>query len=224
MIGLMKNLKTLLSFGVISLSLLSCSENKTIDRDVVEQVNQANEVKKVSESDIIAYAMQWGDEISQDAQSELIGSLQKAIGEKGVPEAIDFCQVEALPITKKVSDKYKVEIRRVSLKNRNPENKPTELEKTLLDAYQYNVENNVDSRSNIQKVEDGQVLLYTKAITIPGGLCLNCHGEPGKEINEATLEKITSLYPEDKAVDFKVGDLRGMWSISIPKSEVVKKM
>ena len=61
-----------------------------------------------------------------------------------------------------------------------------------------------------------------KAITIPNGLCLNCHGEPGKEINESTLEKINSLYPEDKAIDFKVGDLRGMWSIEMPKKEVVK--
>lgn len=220
----MKNFNALLSIGAIALAFLSCSEGKKIDRDVVEQVNQANEVKKVSESDIIAYAMQWGDEISQEAQAELIGALQKAIGEKGVPAAIDFCQVEALPITKKVSDKYEVEIRRVSAKNRNPANEPNELEKTLLDAYQYNVENDVDSRSNIQKVEDGQVLLYTKAITIPGGLCLNCHGEPGKEIDQATLEKINTLYPEDKATDFKVGDLRGMWSISIPKKEVVKNM
>ncbi|WP_375584352.1 DUF3365 domain-containing protein [Cyclobacterium xiamenense] len=220
----MKNFNALLSIGAIALAFLSCSEGKKIDRDVVEQVNQANEVKKVSESDIIAYAMQWGDEISQEAQAELIGALQKAIGEKGVPGAIDFCQVEALPITKKVSDKYEVEIRRVSAKNRNPANEPNELEKTLLDAYQYNVENDVDSRSNIQKVEDGQVLLYTKAITIPGGLCLNCHGEPGKEIDQATLEKINTLYPEDKATDFKVGDLRGMWSISIPKKEVVKNM
>jgi hypothetical protein len=222
--GFMKNFNALLSIGAIALAFLSCSEGKKIDRDVVEQVNQANEVKKVSESDIIAYAMQWGDEISQEAQAELIGALQKAIGEKGVPAAIDFCQVEALPITKKVSDKYEVEIRRVSAKNRNPANEPNELEKTLLDAYQYNVENDVDSRSNIQKVEDGQVLLYTKAITIPGGLCLNCHGEPGKEIDQATLEKINTLYPEDKATDFKVGDLRGMWSISIPKKEVVKNM
>jgi hypothetical protein len=32
------------------------------------------------------------------------------------------------------------------------------------------------------------------------------------------------LYPEDKAIGHKIGDLRGMWSIRIPKKEVVKKM
>ncbi|MDN3689767.1 Tll0287-like domain-containing protein [Cyclobacterium jeungdonense] len=220
----MNSIQTFLSIGAVSFFLISCGNNKKIDRDIVEQVNQANEVKKVAESEIIAHAMKWGDEISQDAQATLIGALQKAIEERGVPGAIDFCQVEALPITDKVAEKHKVEIRRVSVKNRNPENQPNELEKTLLDAYQYNVENDINSRSNIQKAEDGEVLLFTKAITIPGGLCLNCHGEPGKDISEATLEKINSLYPNDKAINFKVGDLRGMWSISIPKKEVVKNM
>lgn len=220
----MKNVTAFLSIGIVSFFLISCGDNKKIDRDIVEQVNQANEVKKVAESEIIAHAMQWGEQISQDAQASLIGALQKAIEEKGVPEAIDFCQMEALPITDEVSEKYGVAIRRVSTKNRNPENQPNELEKTLLEAYQYNVENDINSRSNIQKAADGEVLLFTKAITIPGGLCLNCHGEPGKDISEATLEKINSLYPKDKAVNFKVGDLRGMWSISIPKKEVVKNM
>ncbi|MDX5479804.1 MAG: DUF3365 domain-containing protein, partial [Cyclobacteriaceae bacterium] len=29
---------------------------------------------------------------------------------------------------------------------------------------------------------------------------------------------------EDKAIGHEVGDLRGMWSIRIPKKEVVKRM
>lgn len=220
----MNGLRKIIWLGAVSLFLISCGDNKKIDREIVEQVNQANEVKKVAESEIIAHAMKWGDEISQEAQVSLIQALQKAIEEKGIDGAIDFCKVEALPVTKKVADTYNVEIRRASTKNRNPKNQPTELEKTLLDAYQYNVENGIDSRSNIQKTEDGEVLLFTKAITIPGGLCLKCHGEPGKDISQATLDKINSLYPDDKAIHYKVGELRGMWSISIPKKEVVKNM
>jgi len=53
---------------------------------------------------------------------------------------------------------------------------------------------------------------------------LNCHGEPGKEISEETLQKLNELYPEDKAIGHQIGDLRGMWSIKIPKKEVVKEM
>lgn len=220
----MKNTKWITLLFVPLLLLASCGDNKKIDREVVDQVNKANEVKKVSESEITDYAMKWGDEISQEAQAELIGALQKAIEDKGVPGAIDFCHLEALPITRKVADKHAVTLRRVSVKNRNPENSPKDMEKTLLDAYAYNSENEIENRPNIQKTEDGEVLLYTKAITIPGGLCLNCHGEPGKEVSDATFDKIKSLYPEDKALGYKVGELRGMWSISMPKKEVVKNM
>ncbi|MFO7823810.1 MAG: DUF3365 domain-containing protein [Cyclobacterium sp.] len=220
----MKNTKWIPLLFAPLLFLASCGDNKKIDRDVVDQVNKANDVKKVSESEITDYALKWGDEISQEAQAELIGTLQKAIEEKGITGAIDFCQQEALPITKNVAEKHRVNIRRVSVKNRNPENSPTDMEKNLLDAYAYNLENDLENRPNIQKTEDGEVLLYTKAITIPGGLCLNCHGEPGKEVSDATLDMIKSRYPEDKALGYKVGDLRGMWSISLPKKEVVKNM
>jgi hypothetical protein len=42
---------------------------------------------------------------------------------------------------------------------------------------------------------------------------MNCHGTPGKHIQDATLTRIQQLYPEDRAVNFKEGDLRGLWHI-----------
>lgn len=188
----------------------------------MDEVNKANEVKKLSEAEITTHAMEWGEEISMEAQKSLMGTLQKAIQEKGPEGAVSFCNVEALAITKEVADKYKVTIRRVSEKNRNPKNIPNATENELLDAYAYNSENKIENQANIQKIEDGQVLLFTKAITIPNGLCLNCHGQPGKDIQEGTAEKIKNLYPDDKAINYQVGDLRGMWSIALPKKEVVK--
>ena len=44
-------------------------------------------------------------------------------------------------------------------------------------------------------------------------LCLNCHGTPGKQIQNSTLAKIQVLYPSDQAFDYKEGDLRGVWHI-----------
>jgi hypothetical protein len=218
-----KNSLFLLVFLLV-IGIGSCNDGKKIDRDIVEEVNQANEVKKLGEAEITEHAIKWGNEISMEAQKALMGALKKAIEEKGPAGAVSFCNIEALPITQEVADKFKVSIRRVSVKNRNPENSPNGKEGELLDAYAYNTKNGLDNHPNIQRMQDGQVLLYTKAITIPNGLCLNCHGEPGKEISKQTLEKINNLYPEDKAVHFKVGDLRGMWSISMPKKEVVKDM
>ena len=151
-------------------------------------------------------------------------ALQKAISEKGIPEAIDFCNVEALPILSEVGQKYNISIKRASIDFRNPLDKPTEEELPILDAYSYNSENDIKNEPNIQKFENGEILLYTKAIQIPNGLCLNCHGETKTDINEETLDKIQKLYPEDKAKNHKIGDLRGMWSIRLPKAEVIKRL
>jgi hypothetical protein len=182
------------------------------------------EVKKISEADIVREAMKWGDEISSEAQQQLFTILQNTISEKGVPAAIEVCHERALPILKEVSDKYGVVVKRASFAYRNPLDMPDESEKGILDAYAYNAENQIPNESNIQKLENGEILLYTKAIQIPNALCLSCHGKKGEDIKPETQAILDQKYPEDKATGHKIGDLRGMWSIRIPKKEVVKKM
>ncbi|RIW18549.1 DUF3365 domain-containing protein [Algoriphagus lacus] len=203
---------------------LACGPQERVSKETIEEVNENMEIKKLTEVEILDEAMIWGDSITSEAQKQLITNLQKAIEDKGVPGAIEFCNVQALPILSDLSQKYKVEIRRTSNRYRNPADQPTEEEKPLLEAYEYNAEAGVKSDPNIQKFEGGEVFLYTKPIVIPNGMCLSCHGEPGKEINKETLEKLTKLYPNDRATGHKVGDLRGMWSVRIPKKEVVKRL
>ncbi|MDI1323910.1 MAG: DUF3365 domain-containing protein [Algoriphagus sp.] len=202
----------------------ACGPQERVSKEVFDAVNKNMEVKKLSESEIIQEAMIWGDSISTEAQKQLISNLQKAIEEKGVAGAIGFCNVEALPILKTVSEKHGVTIRRASNRYRNPADQPDVDEAKILDAYEYNAENGLKNDPNIQKIEGGEVYLYTKAIVIPGAFCLSCHGDPDKDIDTKTLAEINSLYPSDKAKGHKVGDLRGMWSIKIPKKEVVGRL
>lgn len=209
---------------LFSACLFSCDSEKKISREVFEEVQRANEVKRVKEADIFNEALKWGEEISATAQEQLMSTLQEAIEAKGVSGAVAFCNANALPIVKEVGDQYGVVIRRTSHDYRNPADQPNENEKLLLEAYEYNQENGIKSEANIQPFEDGKILLFTKAITIPGNLCLNCHGDPGTDIAEETLLKINQLYPEDKATGHKIGDLRGMWSIAIPRKEVVNRL
>ncbi|GAB4107817.1 hypothetical protein GCM10028791_02640 [Echinicola sediminis] len=216
-------LRSLLIASFIPL-LVSCGSGEKVDKSVLDEVNQSMEIKKVDDVDIINKALEWGNEISQAAQEELMAKLTKALEEQGPEGAVAFCQVEALPSLKAVSDKFGVSVRRVSHDYRNPVDRPTEEEEMLLQAYEYNEEKGMASKPNVQEIKNGEVLLYTKPIKIPGELCLNCHGEPGKDIAEGTLKKLQELYPEDKAKGHKIGDLRGMWSIAIPKREVVKKL
>lgn len=208
----------------IAFLLFSCGPQERVSKETFEQVNQAMEVKRLTEVQILDEAMVWGDSISSEAQRQLISSLQSAIAETGTVGAIEFCDVQALPILGEVSQKYGVEIRRVSNRYRNPGDQPNEEENPILEAYEYNAESGNKSEPNIQKFENGEVYLYTKPIVIAGGFCLSCHGDPGRDINEETLQKLSELYPQDNAKGHKVGDLRGMWSIRIPKREVVKRL
>jgi hypothetical protein len=42
---------------------------------------------------------------------------------------------------------------------------------------------------------------------------LNCHGVIGKNIDSTVYKTIKDFYPNDAATGYKLGDLRGMWSI-----------
>lgn len=217
-------MKKLCSLLFSSALFFSCGSNERVSREVFDEVNKSMEVKKVNEADIMQEALIWGGEISRQAQEELVTALQQAIEKEGVPGAIRFCNASALPILEKVSKAHGVDIRRASFDYRNPLDMPSAEEEGILDAYAYNVENGIENQPNVQKLQGGELLLYTKAIQIPGALCLSCHGEKGREISPETQKVLEELYPNDKATGHKVGDLRGMWSIRIPKRELVKRM
>lgn len=216
----MKSFLPLISAAIL---LSACGADKKVDKSVLDAVNKSMEIKKVNEVDIINEAIDWGNEISTEAQQALMEKLTKAIEDQGVSEAIGFCQTAALPAIEEVGQSHGVTVRRVSHDYRNPNDQPNEMEEMLLQAYEYNEANGVESKPNVQEI-DGDQLLYTKAITIPGPLCLQCHGDPTKDITSATLQKIQENYPNDKATGHQIGDLRGIWSITIPKKEVVKRL
>lgn len=206
------------------LLLISCGPRERVSREVFDDVNNAMEVKRLSDAEILQEAMIWGDSLTAEAQTNLISSLQKAIEEGGFEHAIAFCNENASTITASNLPSDEIQLKRVSFKNRNPQNVPDADESLILDAYAYNVENGLENKPNIQKIENGEVFLYTKAILFPGGLCSNCHGNPDTDISNQVLNSINELYPGDQATGFQPGDLRGMWSIKIPKKEVVKRL
>ena len=209
------------AFILLTALIISCGPRERVSKEVFDEVNKNMEVKRLTESEIIQEAMIWGDSISASAQKNLISNLQKAIEEGGIVHAIEFCNENANQLT---NNSEGILIRRVSTKNRNPTNFPDSQESPILDAYTYNSENNLESEPNIQKIENGEVYLYTKAIIFPGGICLNCHGEPGSEISDPVLKALEELYPSDKAKGYKAGELRGMWSLRIPKKKVVNRL
>jgi hypothetical protein len=152
-----------------------------------------------------------GKEIVQEAFAMLSSNLSKALTEGGVSNALSYCSVKALPLTKLVADTNQVKIRRVTLRARNPENKADREETAILERY---VSRGQGTKlAPTLRTNTDQSVTFFAPIVVNNPLCLNCHGEPGTEVKPEHLKLIQSLYRKDTATGYKLGDLRGMWRV-----------
>ncbi|MDD2893285.1 MAG: DUF3365 domain-containing protein [Halothiobacillaceae bacterium] len=153
---------------------------------------------------------------SQEAMKEfgmtLKATLQAAMKEGGAMNAIPVCHTEAPKIAQQMSEKYGVDIHRTSLKPRATP--PTEWEMTVLEGFEKDKAAGKPVAELVWKkvveVDGKPTLRMMKAIGTED-VCLTCHGTA---INPEVQAKIQALYPEDKAVGFKAGDIRGAFSVS----------
>ena len=141
--------------------------------------------------------------------SSLKGELQKAMKAGGPVNALSVCNKEAIPITEKVAKEQGSKLSRVSLKNRNPGNKPDDWQKVVLEDFDTRAANGEDVKTMAfaKIVEDGGKKQFRFMKAIPTGKpCLSCHGS---QLDPKVSAKLAELYPEDKATGYKLGQVRG---------------
>lgn len=199
----------------------SCTSDKKLNTEAVQKEIESREAKKITPAQLIDKAHEIGDKIALNAKKELGRNLQKALQEGGIENAISFCNINAMPIVDSLSKLHQASIRRVSMKTRNPSDNPTDVEKTLLEAYEFQWKDSIALKTNVQAVSEKEYL-FTKPILIDNALCLTCHGTSENGLSQETRDFILSKYPEDQATGYTIGDLRGMWSITLPKRELVE--
>lgn len=151
-----------------------------------------------------------GSVISGKLQAALAKELTAKMKENGAEEAIDYCSLQALPITQQISEEEKVELARVSHKFRNPSNAASEEELKLIENY-INLQQSGEQLSPVVISGKG-VKTYYSPITLAAPLCLSCHGN-FSEIDPGALAVIKERYPDDKAVDFELNEVRGMFKV-----------
>ena len=190
-------MKNILPINLLILILtISCSEKK---QDVQLTENQKIEMR--------------------NAASEFMGLLKSTlinqIKSEGVLSAVDVCSDTAQVLTNEFGLMKGVYIKRVSFKNRNNNNVPDGFEaKVLKDFEQRDNEGILTTDTEyfeITKENDHNYLRYMKPIKI-GVACLMCHGNE-QNISPEVRALIAKRYPEDKAVDYNNGDLRGAVSV-----------
>ncbi|MCX2720326.1 Tll0287-like domain-containing protein [Lentiprolixibacter aurantiacus] len=143
-------------------------------------------------------------------QAQLGKNLMAALQRGGTTEAIPFCNIKALPITDSIAEASNARIQRVTNKPRNPANKASESEIAIIQNFQSRIENGDTLEPAIETL-DGRTVYYFPIITNP--MCLQCHGKPGKEVQEVTLENLKKYYPADQALGYGLDEIRGLWKV-----------
>jgi hypothetical protein len=146
------------------------------------------------------------------------GELKTAMTEGGPVGAIGVCKVKAPEIAAAAMQKTGMKIKRVSPKNRNPKGVPDEWETQALAALEKRLAagekpETLDMHAVVPSA-NGSEFRYAKAL-VTQPLCLNCHGDPDKMPPDVKA-KLAAEYPNDKAVGYSAGMIRGLLSIRNP--------
>jgi len=158
-----------------------------------------------------------GKAIVKQAGALLSSNLLGAIQARGITNALAYCSVQALPLTDSVGSNTQVTLRRVSHKARNPQDRADPFELEVLRRFQSELKPQQPPGPFLTSNRADTVTFFSP-ILINDALCLNCHGQPGTDIVPENLAFIRSLYPQDGATGFKLGDLRGAWRVDFPRA------
>ena len=147
---------------------------------------------------------------------ELQAALLAALDSGGPARAVAYCADSAQVLTARHA-REGVYLRRVSLRVRNPANRPDAVEERMLRRFDSlraagslpsEVARSARSPSGERVVEYARPILVQPA-------CLACHGDR-ERLAPGVREILRTRYPSDQAVGYRVGDLRGLISVRVP--------
>ena len=179
-----------------------------------EKHYQEERKKHLTNSDENKTPLEIGKSIAMQTKSVLGKNLLSALNSKGTEDALSFCSEKAILLTDSMSIALNAKIKRVSDKNRNPENSANAQELAYIESVKNLIAKNLPVKSMLTSTNDKHTV-YAPIIT--NQMCMQCHGKPKADIQENVLSKIKSIYPSDKAIGYKIDELRGIWVVEIDK-------
>ena len=187
---------------MLALMAAGCGQKAEQEAQVTPQVSEDELLCQKASAELIS-------RFSKDLKSALLS----AMNEGGPTNAISVCKTKAPELAATHSASEFVSIRRVTDKNRNPENAADSLQMAVMASFAAKLDSSKLVHGGFADVEDGQVYTYYQAIKT-GQLCLKCHGGPEK-LDQAVKDILAKEYPGDKAVGYGDGELRGMFVVEI---------
>lgn len=150
---------------------------------------------------------------------QVVAAMQDAVAERGVAGAIPVCKEQAPALIKAKRQETGWDIRRVSLKTRNPERATPDLwEARQLADFNLRAGHGEKpetlEKSEIVSIDGKPVLRYIKALPV-GDVCLKCHG-PAESLDPMLKAKLGESYPQDSATGYARGEIRGALTVKRP--------
>jgi uncharacterized protein (UPF0264 family) len=157
--------------------------------------------------------------VSNQLAEKVRGLLLQEIGTAGYSSAVRVCSETAQEITHQFNAQTGHDVRRVSLKYRNPKNVPDAYEQRKLE--EFNILNQkkelLNEYSEIVEEDGKKYLRYLRPLIV-APLCITCHG-PKENIPQEVKTILAERYPDDRATGFRVGDVRGAITVNILVTE-----
>jgi len=146
--------------------------------------------------------------LSQSLQQQLGAELMAAMKAEGPVYAIQVCNEKAPQIAQSISD-ANVTVSRTALRVRNPNNSATGEQKAVMEYFAARLAKDPTIVPEVLFTDTQGKQQYMRAIVMQPQ-CAACHGHSVQpEVKQAILAK----YPDDKAIGFNVGDLRGSFVV-----------
>ncbi len=196
--------------GILAILFAACAETQKPSPKPDKQPAQMAPAKAILDT---AKYLELGDDLMGETKRKISTTLVEAMEKGGVKYAAQFCNLVAYPIVDSMSKVHNARIRRVSDKPRNPNDAMNDDEQKVFALFNAKAQMpNAELKPIVMQHDDGTVGYYAP-IKISMPTCLKCHGEVGKDIKAEDYKVLKSLYPNDVAVGYKEGELRGMFSI-----------
>lgn len=150
-------------------------------------------------------------ELTDKVRTLLMQELEKG----GYEGAVRACAEVAQKVTNDFNQRTGQYARRVSLGYRNPKDIPDEYEFAKLQEFdRLKREQKLENEYyEVVREKDVEYLRYMKPL-ITGKMCLNCHGQV-TEVPFGVMNLLQRRYPNDKALGYQEGDVRGAVSVKI---------
>jgi len=137
--------------------------------------------------------------------ASLLGELMKSMGENGPAKSIGVCKTRAPELATAIGEETGVRIGRTSFKLRSPDNAAPQWAASFVNEH-------IESPVNVELPNDALGVLLPIRLK---ATCTICHGTD-EQIMPEVKAAIVSNYPDDNAMGFSEGDIRGYFWIEVP--------